>query len=189
MDNILIELEMNKDPYIKQISNDHVINLTGESGSGKTYFSKDFIGDEQYIVIDTDIIFGKLPTTNEIDNKLRNIFIEKYKSEYGNRFKDALLYHFDDCYEIILDELKDTKKTIVIDSAQYRNMKDLSKLKGKLIILRTSVNVCYERCIKRFKEKNPEYTKEELQKYIDTKKEMYKWYEYLNHFIQRVDKL
>lgn len=37
---ILIDISISKEPYIKNITNDKIINLTGESGSGKSYFSK-----------------------------------------------------------------------------------------------------------------------------------------------------
>lgn len=32
---LLIELDIDKEPYIKKITDDKIINLTGESGSGK----------------------------------------------------------------------------------------------------------------------------------------------------------
>ena len=54
---------------------------------------------------------------------------------------------FDNCYLKILDYFKNSDKTIVIDSAQYRNIKDYSILKGKLIVMRTSINTCYERVL------------------------------------------
>ena len=41
--NLLISINIDKDPYIKEISKDKVINLTGESGSGKSYFSSKYI--------------------------------------------------------------------------------------------------------------------------------------------------
>ena len=35
MNNLFIELNVDKEPYIKKLTVDNVINLTGESGSGK----------------------------------------------------------------------------------------------------------------------------------------------------------
>ena len=99
-----------------------------------------------------------------------------------------LITDFDYCYKEILNYFGNTDKTIVIDSGQYRNIKDISLLKGKIIIMRTSVDTCYKRCIERFEKKFPNATDEEKRKYINKKKEMYKWYKSLNDFILKVDK-
>lgn len=181
MDNILIELNVDKEPYIKQITNDKVINLTGESGSGKSYFSKDWINNNEYIVIDTDIVFSDKQSDNIESVELRTIFIDKPK--------DYLFSNFDEFYLKTLNYFKNNNKTIVIDSAQYRNMKNVSLLKGQVIVMRTSIDTCYTRSINRFKEKNPNYTSEELEKYCNKKKGMYDWYKSLNEFIKKIDKL
>lgn len=181
MNDILIELDFNKDPYIKEITNDKVINITGETGSGKSYYSKDWINDNKYIVIDTDVIFSNNQSNNKESIELRELFKDKPK--------DYLFSNFDEFYLKILNYFKDADKTIVIDSAQYRNMKNVSLLKGKIIIMRTSINNCYKRCINRFRKANPNYTEEELEKYSNKKKEMYEWYKSLNEFIKKVDKL
>ena len=181
MDNILIELNVDKEPYIKQITNNKVINLTGESGSGKSYFSKDWINSNEYIVVDTDIVFSDKQSDNIESVELRTIFIDK--------LKDYLFSNFDEFYLKTLDYFKNSNKTIVIDSAQYRNMKNVSLLKGQVIVMRTSIDTCYTRSINRFKEKNPNYTSEELEKYCNKKKGMYDWYKSLNEFIKKIDKL
>lgn len=181
MDNIFIELNIDKDPYIKQITNDKIINLTGESGSGKSYLSKDWINNSDYIVIDTDIVFSDKQSDNKESVELRTIFIDKPKA--------YLFSNFDEFYLKVLDHFRDTNKTIVIDSAQYRNMKNISLLKGQVIVMRTSIDTCYVRSINRFKEKNPNYTSEELKKYCNKKKGMYEWYKSLNEFIKKIDKL
>jgi len=100
-----------------------------------------------------------------------------------------LFTNFDEFYVRILDYFKDSDKTIIIDSAQYRNIKDYSLLKGKIIVMRTSIDTCYARVINRFKEKNPNYTIEEFKKYCNKKKGMYNWYKSLNEFIKEIDKL
>lgn len=181
MNNIFVELNIDKEPYIKQISNDKVINLTGESGSGKSYFSKKWINNDDYIVIDTDIVFSNKQSYNRESIELRTIFNDKPK--------DYLFSNFDEFYLKTLDYFKDSNKIIVIDSAQYRNMKNVSLLKGQLIVMRTSIDTCYIRSIDRFKKQNPNYTDEDLKKYSDKKKEMYEWYKYLNEFVKKIDKL
>lgn len=181
MYDILISEIIDKEPYIKEITNDKVINLTGESGSGKSYYSNKYLKDDNYIVIDTDLIFGDSPTNNKESLEIRKLFKNKSKVE--------LINDFDSIYLEILDYFKNTNKTIVIDSAQFRNIKDYSILKGKVIVMRTSINTCYERCLNRWKNINKNYTKEEYKKYAERKKGMFNWYKALNEFIEKVDKL
>lgn len=179
---LLISRFINKKPYIKDLTNDKVINITGESGSGKSYFSDKYIKDDNYIVIDTDVVFSDKPSDNKESVELRTIFSDKPK--------DYLITNFDDFYINVLDYFKDRNKTIVIDSAQYRNIKDCSILKGQVIVMRTSIETCYERVLNRWKSimKN-NYTEEEYQKYAERKKGMFDWYNSLNQLIEKIEEL
>ena len=38
-DKIIIDESIDKEPYIKELTNDNVINVTGETGSGKSFYS------------------------------------------------------------------------------------------------------------------------------------------------------
>ena len=172
---------VNKEPYIKDITEDKVINLTGESGSGKSYYSNKYLNNDRYIVIDTDIVFGNKPTDNKESLEIRELF--------KNKTKDSFITDFDNCYKEILNYFKDTSKTIVIDSAQFRNIKDYSILKGKVIIMRTCIDTCFERCLKRYELRNENATKEDKEKFANKKLGMYKWYKSLNTFIINVNKL
>lgn len=179
---LLISRFIDKDPYIKDLTNDKIINITGESGSGKSYFSDRYIKDDNYIVIDTDVVFSNRPSDNMESIELRNIF--------SNKTKDYLFTNFDEFYLEVLDYFKDSNKTIVIDSAQYRNIKDYSILKGQIIIMRTSIETCYERTLNRYKNiMRDNYNEEEFQKYVSKKKGMFEWYKSLNDFISKIDKL
>lgn len=53
------------------------------------------------------------------------------------------------CNEII-GYCKYIDKTIVIDCAQFHCYKDISILKGKIIIIRTDIDACYNRTISRW---------------------------------------
>lgn len=176
---LLISRFIDKKPYIKDITKDKVINLTGESGSGKSYFSNKYLNDDNYIVIDTDIVFSDKLSDNKESVELRKIF--------NNKPKDYLFTDFDDFYTKILDYFKNTDKTIVIDSAQYRNIKDCSILKGKIIVMRTSIETCYERVLNRWKSNMKTYTKEEYIKYATRKLGMFKWYKGLNKFLKKIN--
>lgn len=91
-------------------------------------------------------------------------------------------------YLKVLDYFKNTSKTMVIDSAQYRNIKDYSILKGQLIVMRTGIETCYERTLNRWKNIN-EYDEEKYLKFANKKIGMFNWYDSLNKFLEEVDKL
>ena len=55
---LLITINTNKEPYEKIVTEDRIINITGESGSGKSTYTKEYLDDDNYIVIDTDEIIG-----------------------------------------------------------------------------------------------------------------------------------
>ena len=144
-------------------------------------FSPLQIKDSNYIVIDTDVVFSNRPSDNKESLELRNVFSDKPK--------DYLITNFDDFYIKVLDYYKNSNKIIVIDSAQYRNIKDYTILKGKIIVMRTSINTCYERVLNRWKKISKEYTDEEYTKYAERKKGMFKWYHSLNAFLEKIDKM
>ena len=183
MKNILIELNVDKEPYIKNITNDKIINLTGESGSGKSYYTNQYKDNKEYIIIDTDILFSNQETKDKYILDLRKIITSNFNAD----IKNILIPHFDECYKIILDYFKESDKTIVIDSAQYRNLKDISLLKGQVVVMRTCIDTCYKRCIERFNQKFPNATVEERNKYIEKKKSIYNWYHSLNEFIKKLE--
>ncbi len=178
---ILISRFVDKDPFIKDLNNDKVINVTGESGSGKSTYVKKYINDDNYIVIDTDLIFENEKVDNKYILELRNLFKDKAK--------DYMINNFDEFYLNILDYFKGIDKTIVIDSAQFRNIRDYSILKGKLIVIRTSIDNCYNRCVERWKENNKNYTDVDLEKYSNKKSYMFNWYKSLNEFLANIENL
>ena len=177
---LLISRFIDKDIYVKKLTNDKVINLTGESGSGKSYYSKAF-DDSDHVLIDTDLIFTN-KVVNEFYTAIKNYLINKYG------YLPDLVTEFDKCYIGILEYMKRVDKIIVIDSAQFRNVKNLKLLKGEVMILRTSIEKCYERCINRFLERYPNASEIEKNEYRSKKKRMFKWYRSLNNFIKEVDK-
>lgn len=179
---LLICINVDKDAYIKKLTDDKVINITGESGSGKTYYSNQYKNDDNYIVIDVDNLFDD---NSDSKSEIKKLFISKF----GDDFKKALMENFDECYEMILNYFKGVSKTIVIVTAHLRYMKDLSKLKGSVVVLRTSVDVCYNRGIDRYNRKHPAATKDDRDNYKYKKKKIYTWYKLLNDFLVKLDKL
>lgn len=182
---LLISLTVDKEPYRKVLTNDKVINITGESGSGKSTFTQEYLKNDNYIVIDTDELKGNKPTNNKDCLEFREYLNKKYKDIELDICKD-----FNMIYKEILEFYKNTYKTLVIDSAQFRNLRtdeDIQLLKGKIIIMRTSIDECYHRCISRWKSTRMNYTEEELEKYKKKKLGMYQWYKSLNKFIENVN--
>ena len=184
-----ISVYVEKEPYEKKLSDDKVINLTGQSGSGKSTYAKRYFSNEDYEIIDTDEILSdhRYEKSTGLNKELGQMFRNKYN------VLPNLSDNFDLIYKDILDYCKDINKTIVIDCAQFHCCKDLSVLKGKIIILRTDIDTCYQRTIDRWiknnKEKGIEYTYEELNAYSERKRAIYKWYKGSNEFIRRIDSI
>lgn len=184
---LLVSRFVNKGPYIKDITQDKIINITGESGSGKSTYTKKYLNNEKYIVIDTDEIIKDTPTNNKDCLAFRKYLKEKYTDNIPNIFSE-----FSIIYSDILNYYKNTDKTLIIDSAQFRNLKtdeEIKLLKGKIIVLRTSIEECYKRVINRWKEINKNYNEEELTKYKNKKLGMFEWYKSLNNFLIKIDSL
>lgn len=180
-----INLYIDKEPYIKKITDDKIINLTGQSGSGKTTYAKEHFNSDEYLVIDTDEVLSpnRFNNSEGINKELGEFFRSKYDT-LPNCGDD-----FDLIYKEILDYCQKYNKTIVIDCAQFHCIKDINLLKGTIIVIRTCIDNCYQRTIERFKLNNKNYTLEELKEYSERKKSIYKWYKYTNEFLEKVDKL
>ena len=174
-----------KSPYIKKITDDKIINLTGQSGSGKSTYARENFSSNNYLIVDTDDIFSenRYEKATGINKELGKMFREKYRK------LPQLNNDFDLIYQDILDYCKDINKTLVIDSALFHSIKDISKLKGTIIVIRTDINTCYNRCIERFKKINPNATEEEIAKYSLKKKKIFEWYKYSNDFIKKNDEI
>ena len=180
-----ISLYVEKEPYIKEITSDKIINLTGQSGSGKSTYAKHHFNNEEYVIIDTDEVFSekRFLESKGINKELGELFRSKYE------VLPNLADDFDLIYREILDYCKVFDKTIVIDCAQFHCVKDINILKGKIIIIRTDIDTCYNRAIERWKISNKTYTQEELEKYSERKKAIFKWYKSSNEFIRKINNI
>ena len=84
-----ITLDVDKDVFINKITDDKVINITGESGSGKSFYTNKYINNDDYIVIDTDLVFSDKDTDyiiRELDEFAKLLNGEKNEmptSNYG----------------------------------------------------------------------------------------------------------
>lgn len=182
-DELHIELSIDKEPYINTITDDNIINLTGQSGSGKSTYAKEHFNTKDYLIVDTDDIFSdiRFKKSKGINKKLGKYFRTKYKQ------LPTLSNDFDLIYKEILDYTRYLNKIVVIDCAQFHSIKDITILKGKIIVIRTSIDTCYKRVIERYKSISKNYTEEELNNYKERKKGMYEWYKGSNKFIDDID--
>ncbi len=178
-----ISLFVDKEPYIKKITNDNIINLTGQSGSGKSTYARNNFSGDKYLIIDTDDIFSEDRYKNAIgiNKELGKYFRDKY-DELPNCGDN-----FDLIYKEILVFCKTIDKTIVIDCAQFHCIKDTNLLKGTLIVIRTCIDTCYNRTIERYLNNHPNCPNDELDKYKERKKSIFKWYKYSNEFLEKID--
>lgn len=179
-----ISLYVDKEPYIKDLTNDKIINLTGQSGSGKSTYAIKHFNSDKYLIVDTDDIFSEIrfAKSKGINKELGDYFRNKYDT------LPNCSDNFDLIYKEILDYCKNFDKILVIDCAQFHCIKDISVLKGRLIVIRTCIDTCYNRTIERYKKNNPNYTSDELEKYKDRKKSIFKWYKYSNKFIEDIER-
>ena len=180
-----INLFIDKEIYTKQITNDNIINLTGQSGSGKTTYANKYFNNDKYLIVDTDEIFSnkRFENSKGINKELGEFFRNKYE-KLPNCGDD-----FDLIYKEILNYCSKYNKTIVIDCAQFHCIKNIDLLKGKIIVIRTCIDNCYNRTIERFKINNKNYKQEELEEFKKRKKSIYNWYKISNEFIENIDRI
>ena len=91
--------------------------------------------------------------------------------------------------KILHHQCKEYGKAIAVDYAQFHCIKNINLLKGKLIIIRTSIDNYYNRTIERYKTINQNYSRAELEKFKERKRAIYKWYKYLNQFLEKISKI
>lgn len=160
--NNFIDLFIDKEPLIINISNDNIINITGESGSGKSTYVKNNFNNDSYQIVETDLLFNENYLSDPLLNKIRKEIFKKYSDEHfpGGYNLQINFNHFNEVLKIILKHKEN--KTFIIDSGQFRHLKNYNLLKGKMIIMRTSIWECFNRACKRFLDRHPNATEDEI---------------------------
>ena len=185
-----IDEKLSKPLLYRKLTNDKVINITGEGGAGKSTLCEIFRKNaNEYIVIDFDSINLNNNKVGTLEYDLVKLIVNKYgkdifpRTHHRNGEKQMLINEefFEKCsicfatiYDEIINYLEPTGKVIVIDGSQYRFVNDASKIKGKFIALRTSLETCLNQSFSRHKKLNQEETEEQLFKHRQNKKEMFK---------------
>ena len=135
-----IYLFKDRDDYVKELTKDNIVNVTGEKGSGKSYLGIN--KEKDSIVVHLDPVFTpEASEDSEYSKEIREYLIDKYgeitDAEFSNYYKDIIKY------------LNKYDKTIYIEGGSIAEVEDLSILKGTVIVKRTGVLKCFIRVIKR----------------------------------------
>lgn len=141
-----------KEDYIKKITDDEIINVTGSVGSGKSTYGIKFHNNNDYVVIGFDSIGSdndpKTLNTDVIE--LRKILLKKF----DNLKLDEIIY-----YDTIVKFIKSKSKKGIIEGGHLMHADVISKFKGTIVVKRTARFKCFYRSAWR-DFKNPVYRKD-----------------------------
>ena len=188
-----IDEVIDKGLYYKKISNDKVINITGEGGSGKSTLANGYRNDENYLVVDYDMILLN-PDVGTIEYELKQMLIKKYgNSLFENISKvgiDKVKENFTTMYNEIINYLSNHNKTIVLDGTQLRFINDAKIIKGEFVALRLSIQTCVSQSVQRFIQNNPQATAEQIQEYTQKRANiLHQLNPMMNELLTQVDML
>lgn len=188
-----IDEVIDKGLYYKKISNDKVINITGEGGSGKSTLANGYRNDENYLVVDYDMILLN-PDVGTIEYELKQMLIKKYgNSLFENISKvgiDKVKENFTTMYNEIINYLSNHNKTIVLDGTQLRFINDAKIIKGEFVALRPSIQTCVSQSVQRFIQNNPQATAEQIQEYTQKRTNiLHQLNPMMNELLTQVDML
>lgn len=190
-----IFLFKDREDYILKITNDNIYNITGEKGSGKSFFTNMKDDDQNCVVIHLDPVFtpsGSKP--HGVSYIVREELIKRFGRELNPD-----LYFEKDYYDVLVNFLKEQKKEGYIDGGSISEMNDISKIVGTVIVKRTGVLKCFFRVLKR--DYHNEYFMKlsiekhgklgEIYRFFDVlkrRKKMFKSYHDIEKFIDRLEK-
>ena len=189
-----IYLFKDRQDYIKKITEDNIYNITGEKGSGKSYFGNGKDNLEECVVIHLDPVFTvEGNPKHDYSTEVRNLLLDNFGSPL---LPDK--YFEEKYYPIIVDYLKNSQKEGYIEGGSLAEIKDISQIKGVVIVKRTGVFKCFLRVLKRDYH-NEYFMKEAIQKYgklgkfmrlknvIKRRKKIFKTYHEIEKFIERLE--
>lgn len=138
-----IYLFKDQDDYVKDLTNDNIINVIGTKGSGKTTISLNYINDDEYIVINCDNIFKDRHTLEESEEltSIKKMLNDKYGLLNIND-------DFTNCYNDIIKYILSKNKKGLIEGNSIQNV-EFNSLKGRIVIKRTALLKSFKRAVKR----------------------------------------
>lgn len=78
---LMIDEVIDKGLYYKKISNDKVLNITGEGGSGKSTIANEYRNDDNYLVVDYDLILLN-PNVGTVEYELKQMLVKNTEMHY-----------------------------------------------------------------------------------------------------------
>ena len=180
--------------YIKVITSDNIFNVTGEKGSGKSFFGN--MKDElDTIVVHLDPLFQPIGNKEHGDTlKVRKILIATFSDEISSSNFEKMYY------KVIVNYLKEMKKESYIEGGSFLHFEDVSSLQGTIIVKRTGVFKCFFRAVKR-DYANEYFMNEEIKKHgkfakitrlynvIKRRKKIFKSYHLVEKFIEKLENI
>lgn len=181
--------------YIKKITNDDIFNITGEKGSGKSFFGNMKDEENNCVVVHLDSVF--IPSGSREHNyskEVRNLLIEKF----GEDLRPDISFE-KDYYNEIINYIKNKRKTGYIEGGSIAEISDISNIVGTIVVKRTGVLKCFFRTIKRDYHNNYFMEQEiklhgkfakitRLYKVIKRRKKILKSYHSIEQFIEKLEK-
>ena len=109
--NLEIDEKIDKGLYYKKISNDKVINITGEGGSGKSTLANEYRTSDDYAVVDYDLVLLD-PPQGTVEYELKQMLLSKYGKDL-----------FASITEVGMDKVKENFTTIYLETLHYLSSK------------------------------------------------------------------
>ena len=119
---LYISENVDKDPYIKHLTDDPILNIVGLVGCEKEETLEKYKNNSNYIVMNLD----QLKEDKNADDKIQ----------------------LDSLYQEVIEQYNNQDKYLIIESNHPQEIEDISILKGDIIIIRTCFNTCNNRYIK-----------------------------------------
>ncbi|MEI3508863.1 MAG: hypothetical protein V8R01_07205 [Bacilli bacterium] len=189
-----IYLFKDKEDYIKVITEDNIYNITGEKGSGKSYFGNMKDNDEKCAVIHLDPTFTPEGSKyHDYSSKIRKRLIDKYGEDL-NPYKSFESEYYDE----IIEFLKSINKESYIEGGSISEIQNISKIVGTIVVKRTGVLKCFLRVLKRDYH-NDYFMKISIEKHgrlgkiyrfkdvIKRRKKIFTSYHQIEDFIERIE--
>lgn len=197
-----IDENENKKLYYRKLTNDKVINITGEGGAGKSTLCEAFRKRDDCVVVDLDLVSINNKRVGTLEYELVCMLIEKYGTELFSKPKRsvnksgsiiddeavmAVKKSFSIIYPEVVNYLKQSGKTVVVDGSQLRFIDDSSKIQGEFIVIRTSLKNCINQSLKRWRTHHPDDDENKANKYLEERSKILRALNpYLNETINGV---
>lgn len=145
--------------YVKKITDDDLFNITGEKGSGKSFFGENLDNNSFYVVHLDSVFIPEGSSFHKESDDVKKMLIKKY----GNDLEPERFFCEKYYSDIVNFSLK-FGRPVYIEGGNFSDILDVSVIAGTVIVKRTSVIKCFFRVLKR-DYKNEYFMKQSIKKY------------------------